>query len=45
MSKRKTKEEWQLESNKIHNNEFEILQEPISGQELVNVLHKNCGKY
>ena len=43
MSKRKTKEEWQLESNKIHNNEFKILQEPISGQELVNVLHKNCG--
>lgn len=43
MSKRKTKEEWQLESNKIHNNEFEILQEPLSGQDLVNVLHKNCG--
>lgn len=43
MSKRKTKEEWQLESNKIHNNEFEILQEPLSGQDLVNVLHKKCG--
>ena len=42
MSKRKTKEEWQLESNKIHNNEFEILQEPSSGKDIVNVLHKNC---
>ena len=42
MSRRKTKEEWQLESNIIHNNEFEILQEPLSGQDLVNVLHKKC---
>ena len=42
MSKRKTKEEWQLESNKIHNNEFEILQDPLSGKDIVNVLHKKC---
>lgn len=28
MSKKKTLEEWQIESNKIHNNEFTILEEP-----------------
>lgn len=43
MSKRKTKEEWQIESNLIHNNEFEILEEPKSGQENINILHKICG--
>jgi len=43
MSKRKTKIEWQIESDSIHNSEFEILEEPKSGQENVNVLHKKCG--
>lgn len=42
MSKRKTLNEWQLESNKIHNNEFEILEEPKSGAEKVRILHKKC---
>lgn len=43
MSKRKTKEEWQLESDIIHNCEFEILEIPDSGQHVVRVLHKKCG--
>ena len=43
MAKRKTKEEWQSESNAIHNNEFEILEEPKSGQQNINILHKKCG--
>jgi len=43
MSKRKTKEEWQLESNFIHNCEFEIIDDPKSGQDNVNILHKKCG--
>lgn len=44
MSKRKTKEEWQSESDNIHNFEFEIIGEPLSGQHLVNILHKKCGR-
>lgn len=43
MSKRKTIEEWQSQSNIIHNNEFDILQEPKSGLEKVEVFHKKCG--
>lgn len=43
MSVRKTKEEWQEESNKIHNSEFEIIDVPKSGQNNVNILHKICG--
>ena len=43
MSKKKTREEWQSESDIIHNCEFEILETPDSGQHLVNVLHKRCG--
>ena len=42
MSKRKTLLEWQLESNEIHNSEFEILEEPKSGAEKVRILHKKC---
>jgi hypothetical protein len=43
MSRRKTLEEWQIESDKIHNSEFEILDTPISGQQIVRVFHKKCG--
>lgn len=43
MSKKKTKEEWQLESDKIHSNEFEILDNPNSGVEILRVFHKKCG--
>ena len=43
MSKRKTIEEWQDESNIIHNKEFDILQIPKSGFDKVDVLHKKCG--
>ena len=43
MSKRKTLIEWQLESNKIHNNEFEILEDVKSGAHKVKILHKRCG--
>lgn len=43
MSKRKTREEWQNESDIIHNNEFDILQVPKSGLEKIDVLHKKCG--
>jgi hypothetical protein len=43
MSKRKTKLEWQTESDLIHNNEFEILEEPTSGQQNIDILHKKCG--
>jgi len=43
MSKRKTLTQWQDESNKIHNFEFEILDVPKSGQDLVRILHKKCG--
>jgi hypothetical protein len=42
MSKRKTLLEWQNESNEIHNNEFEILEEPKSGAQKVRILHKKC---
>ena len=43
MSKRKTLQEWQNEVDKIHNFEFEILETPISGHQIVKVLHKKCG--
>ena len=43
MSKRKTIEEWQSESDVKYNSEFTILEEPTSGQHNVNVLHKKCG--
>lgn len=43
MSKLKTKDEWQLQSNIIHNSEFEILQNPISAHDKVDILHKKCG--
>ncbi len=43
MSKRKTIEEWQYESNIIHNKEFDILQIPKSGFDKIDVLHKKCG--
>ena len=43
MSKRKTKLEWQIESDIVHNNEFSILEEPISGQQNIDILHKKCG--
>jgi very-short-patch-repair endonuclease len=43
MSKRKTIEEWQDESNIIHNKEFDILQIPKSGFDKIDVLHKKCG--
>jgi hypothetical protein len=35
--------EWQHLSDEIHNHEFEILEEPNSGKEKVNILHKKCG--
>ena len=43
MSNRKSRNEWQIESNIIHNNEFEILSEVKSGKEKVNILHRKCG--
>ena len=43
MSIRKTREEWQLESNAKYNNEFDILDIPKSGQQNVSILHKKCG--
>lgn len=43
MSRRKTKKEWQIESDLKYNGEFEILEDPNSGQHLVKVLHKKCG--
>lgn len=43
MSKRKTLEEWQIEIDNIHNSEFKILETPINGHQLINVLHKKCG--
>lgn len=43
MSRRKTLEEWQEESNKIHNNEFIILEVPKSGSQNISILHKKCG--
>ncbi len=43
MSNRKSKSEWQSESNTIHNNEFEILDDPKNGQDNVRILHKKCG--
>jgi very-short-patch-repair endonuclease len=42
MSKRKSKEEWQIESDLKHNSEFEIIDEPQSGQHNVRILHKKC---
>jgi hypothetical protein len=42
MSKRKTIEEWQKESNKVHNNEFLIMDTPSSGQQLIRIFHKKC---
>lgn len=43
MSKRKTKEEWQSDSNEIHNNEFEIIGNPKNALDKVDILHKKCG--
>ena len=43
MSKRKTLEERQQESDKIHNFEFIILDEPKDCYDKVRVLHKKCG--
>lgn len=43
MSRRKTKKEWQIESDLKYNGEFEILEDPNSGQHLVKVFHKKCG--
>ena len=43
MSRRKTKEEWQIESDLKYSSEFEILEDPQSGQHIVKVLHKKCG--
>jgi len=43
MSRRKTLDEWQLESDIIHNKEFTILEEPNSGSHNVKILHKKCG--
>lgn len=43
MSRKKTLEEWQEESNKIHNNEFIIMEVPKNGIVKINVLHKKCG--
>jgi L-lysine 2,3-aminomutase len=43
MSIRKNLEDWQKESNKIHNNEFDILEDPKNGETKVNILHKKCG--
>ena len=44
MSKRKTLNDWQNESNEIHNNEFELLQEPINTNDKIKILHKKCEK-
>jgi len=44
MSKRKTRYEWQIESDLKYNSEFEILEDPQSGQHIVKVLHKKCEK-
>lgn len=42
MSKKKSREEWQTESDRIHNKEFKILEDPISGSQKVKILHKKC---
>ena len=42
MSKRKTKEEWQILSDIKYNNEFEIIEEPLNSHTKVNILHKKC---
>ena len=39
MSKRKSLEEWQIQSNAVHDCEFLILETPISGQHNVQILH------
>ena len=44
MSRKKTKEEWQLESDKKHNNEFEIIGDVTNAITKVDILHKKCGK-
>jgi hypothetical protein len=44
MSKRKSLEEWQIQSNAVHDCEFLILETPISGQHNVQILHRKCGK-
>lgn len=38
-----TKKSLQEKSNKIHNNEYEILEEPINSGTPVKILHKKCG--
>lgn len=43
MSKRKTREEWQNESDIKYNKEFVILCEPKSANDLTDVFHKKCG--
>jgi hypothetical protein len=43
MSKKKTMQEWQELSNKIHNYEFIIMEEPKNRKEKINILHRECG--
>ena len=42
MSKKKTLKEWQIESNRVHNGEFIIMEEPKNANHPVNILHKKC---
>jgi hypothetical protein len=40
---KRCKEEWQYLSDEIHNNQFEILEEPVNGKTKISILHKKCG--
>lgn len=43
MSRRKTLDEWQEQSDQLYNFEFEILEEPKNAHKKVKILHKKCG--